>query len=119
MKRQKKRAAVYAVFLYLILTGFLCGILKAAQTTRKTLYGGEPVMAQLTEALPADTGAPSRSITLGGGEWKIPLPAAGSVQMISEQAESLPPCALTALLRLCVLTDRFAAQTAEWISGAK
>lgn len=115
MNRRKKSAAVYAALIYLILTGFTFGMLKAAQTTRRLMYGGSPVMAQLTQPAPAQTES-ARCLELGGGEWKIPLPAEHSVSY--DLPELLPPGVLRALCRLYRLTDSLSAQTAEWISGA-
>ena len=112
MKQRKKRAALFAALIYLTLTGFSFGILKAAQTTRRLLYGGAPVMAHLTRQTPGPD-----VLELGGGEWKIPLPAEDHDFSGFSIAEHLPPCMTEALLRLLFLTDRLSTQTAEWIGG--
>lgn len=110
MKQRKKRAALSAAMIYLTLTGFSFGLLKAAQTTRRLLYGGAPVMAHLTRQTPGQD-----VLELGGGEWKILLPAAENDFSRFRFAEHLPPCMTEAVLRLLFLTDRLSAQTAEWI----
>lgn len=120
MKSRKKSSAVYAALIYLTVTGFPFGMLKAAQTTRRLLYGGSPVMAQLTQAVPQDAEHPARCLELGGGEWKIQLPADDdSDSVLQTLPDKLPPGVLKALFRLYTLTDRLSDQTAEWISGAK
>ena len=115
MRKDMKKAAVIAVFGYLSVMSLGCGMLKAAQKTRQTLYGGQPVMAQVTGQKLPDSPA-AYTVSLGGGEWNLrfslpPLSAAENA------AEQLPPCMGKLLLQLFLFSDRAADQTAEWISG--
>ena len=110
MKKRIKKAALIAAFGYLSVTGLGFGMLKAAQQTRRTLYGGAPVMAQVTQQQSHE----AAEITLGGGEWhmQIQLP---ELQCLTEAADALPPSLLKLLLRIVMLADRAAVQTAETI----
>lgn len=73
------------------------GMLKAAQETRRLLYGGQPVMAAVHSG---------RTVTLGGGEWTFTLP-----ETAISRSEMLPPCTLRLILRFY----EAAAHTAEVI----
>lgn len=110
MNCKKRKAAAGAAFIYVLGMGFVCGMLRAAQVTRRTLYGGVPVMAQVT----AESGSAPYRIALGGGEWELTLDPAHPEP--AALAEKLPPCLLKWLLRLDVLSQRAAGQTAEYIS---
>ena len=111
-RRRTKNAALLAAFSYLCILFLGLGMLKAAQRTRQILYGGQPVMAQLTPAADAS----SKTMELGGGEWEIPLPAVSGVQTAAEQfAAKLPPCTLKYFFRLGILADRAADYTARLI----
>lgn len=115
MRRDMKKAAVIAAFGYLSVMSLGCGMLKAAQVTRQTLYGGQPVMAQIAkQSLPDSRTA--YTVSLGGGEWRFrwSLPCRDAV---AEKTEQLPPCMAKLLVRIILLADRAADQTAEWISG--
>ncbi len=109
MQHRIKKAAYYAVLLYCAAAGLLFGTLRAAQQTRRLLYGGTPCMAQKTASASASAETDgSWNLSLGGGEWQLSLPA--RTNTASAAAESLPPCSLRLVLRLFVLAD----QTAEW-----
>ena len=115
MKKRMKKAAVIAAFGYCSVTAFCCGMLKAAQKTRQTLYGGQPVMAQVVrQTLPESRTA--YTVSLGGGEWgfRFSLPSYAETEQAAEQ---LPPCMGKLLLEIFLFTERAADQTAEWISG--
>jgi len=79
------------------------GMLKAAQETRRLLYGGKPVMAAVQRRDAQET-----VLTLGGGEWKIALPAPESK---TSRSAAFPPCTFRLVMRILELTD----QTAEVI----
>lgn len=115
MNKREKKAAFLAAFCYLALLAFGFGMLKAAQRTRRMLYGGKPVMAQLSHHENAAKQT-DYTVMLGGGEWKLrfSLPESG---MAEQTAEQLPPCSLKLLLRMIDYADRAACHTAEWISG--
>ncbi len=114
MRRDMKRAILCAVIGYLIAVGFACGMLRTAQKTRQTLYGGTPVLAQVTKKLPDTEQSGSYEFCFGGGEWQLSMPLAGG----SPDADGFPPCTAFWLLRLRNLSVRAADQTAEWIAGA-
>ena len=78
-------------FAYLLFLGWGIGMLRASQETRRLLYGGQPVMAAVH---PAESGT---VLTLGGGEWEIPLPAA---EKITSLTAWLPPCTVRLVIRL-------------------
>lgn len=112
MKTTIKKAAFIAAFGYVSVTALGLGMLKTAQQTRSTLYGGKPVLAQVMhQDLPEQPSA--AKITLGGGEWTFFI-AAPDLSAAEEKADSLPPTFGKLLLRLLILTD----QTAECIIGA-
>ncbi|MBQ6042306.1 MAG: hypothetical protein IJL32_16220 [Oscillospiraceae bacterium] len=115
MNKRAKKAAFLAAFCYLALLGLGFGMLKTAQQTRKMLYGGKPVMAQLSHYENA-ANQTDYTVMLGGGEWKLrfSLPESG---LAEQTAAQLPPCSLKLLLRLINYADRAACYTAEWISG--
>lgn len=114
MTKRMKKAAVIAAFGYFSIAGLGFGLLRTAQQTRRTLYGGQPVMAQLSRPLPEN--ASTYQMVLGGGEWELTfsLPA---VSGVAQSAAQLPPCTAKLLLRILVLTDQLADYTAECISG--
>ena len=115
MRKRAKKAAFLAAFSYLAVLGLGCGMLRAAQRTRQTLYGGQPVMAQIArQELPEHRTA--CTLTLGGGEWRLHavFPSGSGA---AQAAEQLPPCMLKLLLRLAIDADAAAAQIAECISG--
>lgn len=89
MKKHKKRAALqYVALVYGSALTLTLGMLRCAQKTRQALYGGQPVMAQIS---PKTDVSASYEISLGGGEWvwNLQLPTTP----ISEQiAAHLPPC---------------------------
>ena len=111
MQARTKKAAYYAALIYLSCAGLGFGMLKAAQQTRRILYGGQPVMAQ---CIPAGTAEDpdSYTLSLGGGEWEVDL----TVPQISEKAaalaDALPPCTVKSLLLLLCETEALADQTA-------
>ena len=116
MKKRTKKAACIAAFGYLAVSGLSFGMLRAAQETRRTLYGGTPVMAQLTQSLHPEKDQREYLLLLGGGEWEIPV----TLPDFSEAgyaAAQLPPCTGKLFVRMFLLADRFADQTAEWIAG--
>lgn len=113
MRKRTKKAAFAAAFGYISIVGLGLGMLKAAQQTRRTLYGGAPVMAQITH----ETETAETAITLGGGEWTIAVTPPETHTAIAA-AEALPPSTAKLLLRLAILADRAANYTAELITGA-
>lgn len=113
MKKRTKKAACIAAFGYFAVCGLGFGMLRAAQETRRTLYGGTPVMAQLTQPL---SDHQEQKLLLGGGEWEISL-SLPDFSETGDAAAQLPPCTGKLLLRMFYLTDRLADQTAEWIAG--
>lgn len=118
MKKCTKKAAAIAAFGYCSVMGLGLGMLKAAQQTRRTLYGGTPVLAQVThQELPDDSAPQTAEITFGGGEWTVQLTAPALFEA-AETAENLPPSMSRLLLRLAILTDKAADYTAELITGA-
>lgn len=117
MNHRKKRAALFAASGYIAVMGLGLSLLRAAQQTRRTLYGGQPVMAQLTQTLSQDEKAPvCYQMELGGGEWslEITLPAR---QRAEQLADALPPCSLKLLLRMLLQFPALADQTAVCIKG--
>lgn len=115
MKKRTRKAAMIAAFGYISVVGFGLGMLKAAQQTRRTLYGGKPVLAQIThQELPDSNTA---EIVLGGGEWTIRFRTPQTAAVI-QAAETLPPSAGKLMLRLAILSDQAADYTAELIAGA-
>lgn len=117
MKRSTKKAAIIAAFGYISVSALGLGLLKTAQQTRRTLYGGAPVLAQIRhEELPEQPRA--YTLTLGGGEWELHF-APPDLTGIAEAAGTLPPTAGKLMLRLLWLTDMAAGQTAECMSGGK
>lgn len=115
MKRTTKKAAIIAAFGYMAAASLGLGMLKAAQQTRRTLYGGTPVLAQIRhEALPEQP--PQYTLSLGGGEWVIHF-SPPDLTVLAEKAGEMPPNACKLMLRLFWLTDFAADQTAECISG--
>ena len=107
MNYRNKRALCIGIFGYLAAVGLTCGMLRTAQVTRKTLYGGQPVMAQVVQE---DDN--TRTVMLGGGEWEITVKKTdgSTVQRI---AAVLPPGLFRWMLRLTQLAD----QTAEYMTG--
>lgn len=116
MKKRAKKAAIIAAFGYISIAGFGLGMLKAAQQTRQTLYGGKPVLAQVTHEAQPDSGA--AEISLGGGEWIIRLKTPETAEAI-EKAEAMPPSVGKLILRLAILADQAADYTAELITGER
>lgn len=110
MKKRMKKAAMIAALGYISVMGLGCGMLKAAQQTRQMLYGGKPVMAQVTQ----QQSSSSANITLGGGEWELQVQQP-ELSGIMKAAEALPPSMGKLLLRLWILSDVVATQTAETI----
>lgn len=119
MRKSRKKAALTAAFLYLAVLSLGTGMLRAAQRTRQTLYGGHPVMAQLSRTVPddAEQSPGSYEMTLGGGEWVFTFTAPDPSEA-ERMAAYLPPCTLRFVLRLVSLADAAADYTAECISGA-
>lgn len=116
MNKRKKKAAFIAAFGYLSVMSLGLGMLKAAQQTRQTLYGGTPVLAQVTHQELPD--APQTAeITFGGGEWTLHL-TAPELSGVTEAAENMPPSMGKLLLRLAILSNQAADYTAELITGA-
>ena len=111
MRNNRKKAILCAVIGYLIAVGFTCGMLRTAQKTRQTMYGGTPVLASVTKKLPDKEQPGSYMFDFGGGEWHLTVPAENN----SVRTEQLPPCAAVWLMRLRILSERAADQTAEWI----
>ena len=110
MKKRIKKAALIAALGDCSVMGLGFGMLRAAQQTRRTLYGGTPVMAQITqqrENTPAE-------IALGGGEWRLQIPQP-ELSGAAKAADVLPPSMGKLLLRLVFLFDSAACQTAETI----
>ena len=109
MHARTKKAACYAALIYCSCAVLGFGMLRAAQQTRRTLYGGQPVLAQYQ---------PDGTLSLGGGEWEI----APVLPQLSESAdalsEKLPPCTAKILLRLTALSERCADQIAAKLRGA-
>ncbi len=120
-RRRAKKAALLAAFCYLCILLLGVGMLKAAQRTRQILYGGQPVMAQLRPAAEDSAGRKTAvSVELGGGEWRIPLPASADAKQTAGQlAEQMPPCMLKLFLRLGILADRAGDQTAWFIMSGE
>ncbi|HBI85908.1 MAG TPA: hypothetical protein DDX71_06435 [Ruminococcus sp.] len=118
MIHRTKKAAVYAAMVYLAVLGLGLSMLRAAQQTRRTLYGGHPVMAQLSRTLPhAPEKAPdSYSVELGGGEWSLGF-SLPDPQRMAHLTDALPPCTAKLMLRLLLLAPDLADQTAECIRG--
>lgn len=116
MNKRKKKAAMIAAFGYLSVMSLGLGMLKAAQQTRRTLYGGTPVLAQVTHQELPDMPQTSE-VTFGGGEWTLHLTAPELSEAI-EAAENMPPSMGKLLLRLAMLSDQAADYTAELITGA-
>lgn len=110
MKKRIKKAACIAAFGYCSVMGLGFGMLRTAQQTRRILYGGMPVMAQVTQ----QQNAASAQIALGGGEWmlQIHLPVLSGAE---KAADALPPSMGKLMLRLLFLSDTAAGQTAETI----
>ncbi len=115
MQQRIKKAACYAALIYCSGAGLLFGMLRAAQQTRRTLYGGQPVMAQVTrQALPECR--PVYTVSLGGGAWQFSF-STPERAAVEKAAEQLPPCMGKLLVQIILFADRAADQTAEWISG--
>ncbi len=112
MKNRIKKAALTAALGYCSVVGLGFGMLRAAQQTRRTLYGGTPVMAQVTQQQSPGTA----EITLGGGEWQLRI-RQPELSGAAKAAEALPPSMGKLLLRLCILSDYAAAQTADAAIG--
>ena len=110
MKKRIKKAAAIAALGYCSVMGLGFGMLRTAQQTRRTLYGGTPVMAQVTQQQSSDT----VEITLGGGEWRLQIPQP-ELSGAAKAADILPPSMGKLLLRLVFLFDSAACQTAETI----
>ncbi len=115
MKKRIKKAAWIAVTGYCAFMMLGMGMLRTAQQTRRTLYGGTPALAQLSR--PADAENQPETLLLGGGEWALTLPQP-ETEAVLAAAEKLPPSAGKLLLRLFILADSAADHTAECISGA-
>lgn len=115
MKKRIKKAAWIAVTGYCAVCMLGMGMLRTAQQTRRTLYGGTPALAQLSR--PADGDHQPETLLLGGGEWALTLPQPKTEAALAA-TEKLPPSAGKLLLRLIILADSAADQTAEFISGS-
>ena len=115
MKKRIKKAACIAAFGYFAVSGLGFGMLKAAQETRRTLYGGKPVMAALTQPLHPQTDEREYLLKLGGGEWEIPV-TLPDLSDAENAAAQLPPCTGKLFVRMFLIANRFADQTAEWIA---
>lgn len=107
MNHRNKRAVFLALTGYLAAVGLTFGMLRTAQVTRRTLYGGQPVMAQVMQ-----TDENTRTVMLGGGEWEITVQKndGSTVQQI---AAALPPGLFRWMLRMV----QQCSQTAEYITG--
>ena len=112
MKHRTKKAACIAAFGYIAVCGLGFGMLKAAQETRRTLYGGTPVMAQVTKPVNPQNHDETYQLMLGGGEWKLSF-ALPDISENGNAAAQLPPCTGKIFIRMFLLAD----QTAEWIAG--
>ena len=110
MSPRTKKAALTAAMIYFSVTGLALGMLRTAQQTRRTLYGGQPVLAQYNGGAPAD------SVTLGGGEWEVSLPMPELGAEAESLSEKLPPCAAKCVLRLVVLCESWSEQIADDLS---
>lgn len=107
-RRRERKAALLAVFCYFCVLFLGLGMLKAAQKTRQVLYGGTPALAQLS--------GDAHTLSLGGGEWQIPLPSADEALHHAERtAAALPPCLCKYFCRLGILADLAADYTAQHI----
>ncbi len=114
MQKRRKKAACIAAFGYCSVLILGMGMLRTAQQTRRTLYGGVPVLAQITH--PPQSG--ETAVSLGGGEWELHISMPEYHSALSQTADALPPSAEKLLLRLFLLSDSAADYTVEWISGA-
>ena len=109
MKNRIKKAALTAVLGYCSVVGLGFGMLRAAQQTRRTLYGGTPVMAQITQR--QSPGA--AEITLGGGECTAQPEAALSLLQAAKQEgintaiETCGYCKKETILKLAEFVDLF------------
>ncbi|GEM_PF-1862720 len=112
---RRKKAAFYAAIIYFSCAGLGFGMLKAAQQTRRTLYGGQPVMAQCIPANP-DTDTGTYTVALGGGEWTFRLSLPQLAARAEAIADRLPPCTANCLLRLAGYAETLADQTAARLS---
>ena len=108
MQQRIKKAACYAALIYCSGAGLLFGMLRAAQQTRRTLYGGQPVMAQYTEA---------GSVSLGGGEWTLTPELPDLAERADALGSKLPPCTAKCVLRALAFCETLADQTAEKLRG--
>ena len=116
MQARIKKAACRAAFGYLAFLALGMGMLRAAQQTRRTLYGGQPVLAQISKPLPDAADDPQYRVALGGGEWEITL-SLPELTGAAEAAAAMPPCTAKLLLRIAALMNAAADQTAELITG--
>ena len=120
-RRRAKKAALLAAFCFICILLLGVGMLKAAQRTRQILYGGQPVMAQLSPgAETSEEQSAAGSLELGGGEWHIPLPELSGMRQNAERlAAEMPPCLMKLFLRLGILADRAGDQTARFIMSGE
>ena len=118
MKHRTKKAAGFAAFCYLAALWFGLSMLRAAQQTRRILYGGQPAMAALSRTLSPDPEkAPgSYSISLGGGEWSLGF-SIPQTDRLAHLNEMLPPCTARLILQMLLAAPDLADQTAECIKG--
>lgn len=113
MKKRMKKAAFAAAFGYCAVLALGLGMLRTAQQTRRILYGGMPVMAQLSQPV---RDQPDYQLALGGGEWNLAL-ALPDFSAAAEYAAMAPPCTGSLWIRLFLIADSAADQIAERIRG--
>ena len=109
MNKRMKKAAYYAALIYGACAVLGFGMLRAAQQTRRTLYGGHPVMAYY---------AGDGTVTLGGGEWTVTPMLPALAERAEALSEKLPPCTAKCILRLTAYCESLADQTAAKLRGA-
>lgn len=100
-KHKKRTARFYAVLVYLTSISLSFGMLRSAQKTRQAIYGGQPVMAQVTP-----TEQPyCYQVSLGGGEWVWTLTMPTQSPLL-KWSEYLPPCMGKWVMQLMALTEK-------------
>lgn len=106
--QQRKKAICYAALIYCAGFALGFGMLRTAQQTRRTLYGGQPVMAFYTE---------NGTLELGGGEWEITPELPALAEKAEALSEKLPPCTAKCILKLTAYCETLADQTAAKLRG--
>lgn len=109
MKKRTKKAVYYAALIYLACAALGFGLLRTAQQTRRTLYGGHPVMAFRTS---------DGTVTLGGGEWTLAPELPAFAEKAEALSEKLPPCTAKYILHLTAFCESLADQTAAKLRGS-